>query len=166
MKHNSNISGQPDDSLRQKAGTGGNFPVPEGYFGSFNERLKNRLLEGGRSKPSNYRYIYITGGIAAAAAVLAVFFFLSRPAVNAPASNGSPTYSVHDFLAEPYITHLVYTTSERNLLNNSNDSLTYLNNRDSLSSNWANNKEKLDPDAVLDYLYYNNGNVYSIIDWQ
>ena len=164
MKHNKNISEQAEDSLRQRVGTGGTFPVPGGYFDSFNQRLKSRLPLTAPSGHHNKRRIFIAGGIAAAAAVLVGILFISRFIVTTPAGNGSATYTIHDFLFEPYVSYLVYYTSERTLLQN-NDSGNLVQDSVSLPTEWTNVNEKLDPEAVIDYLYY-NGNVYSIMDGQ
>ncbi len=164
MKHNKNISDQAEASLRQRVGTGGTFPVPEGYFDDFNHRLKSRLPLASHSLPHKKRRLFSGGGIAAAAAVLASIFFISTPVVKNPSGNGSATYTIHDFLVEPYVSYLVYTTSERTLLQN-NDSSKLMQDSVNLPAEWTNFNEKLDPEAVIDYLYY-NGNVYSIMDGQ
>lgn len=165
MKNKLNTPGNFEERLRNQIGTGGDFPVPEGYFESFNDRLKQRLQTPKiETRPSSRPY-YLIGGITAVAAALALAFFLFKPSVQQPATNGSNSLGVNDYLTEPYITYLVYTTSERNLLHgSSSDSLTKTSEQ--FPSEWTDSKENLDPDAVFEYLYYNNGNVYSIMEWQ
>lgn len=165
MKNKLNIPGNPEERLRNQIGTGGNFPVPEGYFESFNERLKQRLQTPKIEPRPSYRSYYFIGGIVSVAAAFALAFFLFKPTVKPPASNGSISLGVNDFLTEPYIIYLVYTTSERNFLQGAaTDSLSKTS--EYITSEWADTIENLDPDAVFEYLYYNNGNVYSIMEWQ
>lgn len=165
MKNKLNTLGYPDERLRNQIGTGGDFPVPEGYFESFNERLKQRLQTPKIKTRPSYRPYYLFGGITAVAAALALAFFLFKPTVKQPVSNGSISLGVNDYLSEPYITYLVYTTSERNFLQGAaTDSLS--KTPDPFTSEWTDSRENLDPDAVFEYLYYNNGNVYSIMEWQ
>ncbi|NLH52192.1 MAG: hypothetical protein GX459_05020 [Bacteroidales bacterium] len=164
MKNGSNLPDQLENSLRQRVGMGGTFPVPEGYFESFNERLKSSLSKSTLRKPHSQKQIYLLGGFAAAAAVLVGVLFLSYPTVNTIKVNGSHDYTYHDHLAESYYSYLVYTTSERNLINTIDSGNPSGN--PIIPFKRSNSNENLDPEEIVDYLYYNNGSVYSIMDWQ
>ncbi|MEJ5301861.1 MAG: hypothetical protein HPY80_06600 [Bacteroidales bacterium] len=164
MKYRSNLPDELENSLRQRVGMGGTFPVPEGYFESFNERLKSRMSESTDRKPHSHKQIYLLGGFAAAAAVLVGVLFLSQPTVNTIKVNDNQDYTYHDHLAESYYSYLVYTTSERNLINTIDSGNPSRN--PIIPFERSNSNENLDPGEIVDYLYYNNGNVYSIMDWQ
>lgn len=164
MKHGSNLPEQLENSLRQRVGTGGTFPLPEGYFESLNERLKSRLSKSTVRKPHSRKQVYLLSGFAAAAAVIMGVLFLAQPTLNTTKVNGRYDYSSIDHLAESNYFYHVYTTFERNLLYSSDSG--NLSRNLNIPFEWSNSNENLDPEDIIDYLYYDNGNVYSIMDWQ
>ncbi|MGC8866298.1 MAG: hypothetical protein ACP5O2_11330 [Bacteroidales bacterium] len=166
MKNKLNIKASSEDNLRDLVGTGGEFPVPDGYFEGFNERLRARLQvqrELARPRSKSFQLIF---AITSAAAAVTLAFFLFKSVNQPPASKDSNKWVVNDYTEESYITYLVYTTAEQNLFqpDSAFDSLS--NNDHRLTHERAQSKENLDPEEVIEYLFYNNGNVYTIMDWK
>ena len=168
MKNKGYIPNRSEVDLIDKIGKGGEFPVPEGYFETFNERIQKRITVAVIKSPQRLmraQQIYLWGGIVSAAAVLVGVFLLYVPAIRIPQSFNKTIVATQDYLSDSYLNFYVYTTAERNLIQLSNSDSVYPKSN-SIQTEGSDFSETLDPDAVMDYLFFNNSNEYSIIEGQ